>query len=158
MYPARPMKQLHTSIQIPAPAQLVWTTLVDFPAHHLWNPLFASVEGKAQVGARLRIAARKDDGQAGLVFRPQVIEAKTAQRLRWQGSLFLKGLFDGLHSFELHALDGQNTQLIHQERFSGILVPFMGRRLEQTQGGFERFNQALREQVLKKMQQDHAQS
>lgn len=147
------MKTIHTSVHIPAPRSLVWETLIDFPSHQGWNPLFASIQGQAQAGEVLRIAARKDNEQEGFVFRPQVLEAKLAQSLRWKGSLLVKGLFDGLHSFELHEKGEQGTQLVHQEQFSGLLVPFMGRLIEQTKVGFERFNQALLSQVLQRMKQ-----
>lgn len=143
------MKKIQSSIHILASVDRVWKTLVDFPSHAQWNPLFASIQGQAQVGETLEVAARKADGQAGFVFHPTIIESKPKERLCWRGSLFFKGLFDGLHSFELRALTPQRTELIHQESFSGILVPFMGPLLRKTKVGFEQFNRALSKQVLK---------
>lgn len=142
------MKEIHTSIHIPAPAMQVWASLVDFPTHKTWNPLFASIQGHARAGEVLRVAARKDDGREGMIFRPKVLEAIPGQCLRWRGSLLVRGLFDGEHHFELHEQADQSTQLIHKERFSGLLVPLMGSLLAKTKQGFEQFNQALSQQVL----------
>lgn len=144
------MKSIHTTIHIPAPAKLVWDTLVDFSGHNRWNPLFASIQGQATLGARLRIAARRDNGEAGMVFRPQILTLLPQRRLGWRGSLFVRGLFDGQHSFELHEQPDQSTKLIHEEHFSGLLVPLMGGLIRQTKQGFERFNQALAQEVLAK--------
>lgn len=143
-----PKKSIHTSIRIPAPTQRVWDTLVDFSKHREWNPLFASIEGEPAQGERLRVAARKEGNREGFVFRPTIVEARRGRVLRWKGALLFRGVFDGLHSFELHALSEKETELVHCEEFSGILIPFMGGLIAQTKLGFEAFNQALLDRVL----------
>ena len=137
------MRTIHTTIDIDASPEQVWDVLVDFPSHAAWNPFFAAVDGSAEVGATLRVAARKDDGTEGMVFRPVVLDAEPGQRLRWKGKLLVRGLFDGTHDFRLEALDGGRTRLHHGEEFRGVLVPLFGRVLRDTEVGFREFNDAL---------------
>ena len=141
------MRTIHTTIDIDASPEAVWDVLVDFPSHATWNPFFASVEGEAEVGATLRIVARKDDGSEGIGFRPVVLDAAPGRRLRWKGKLLVRGLFDGTHDFRLEALDGGRTRLHHGEEFRGLFVPLFGRILRDTEIGFRDFNEALAHRV-----------
>ena len=141
------MRTIETTIDIDASPDQVWNVLVDFPSHASWNPFFAALEGDATAGATLRVAARKDDGSEGVVFRPVVLDADPGRRLRWQGKLLVRGLFDGTHDFRLESLDGGRTRLHHSEEFRGLLVPLCGRILRDTEIGFRDFNQALADRV-----------
>lgn len=64
------------------------------------------------------------------------------------GHLFIKGLFDGEHSFELiDNLDGTTT-FIQSEKFEGILIPLFKKMLDvNTKEGFESMNKALKARV-----------
>lgn len=145
------MRTIHTTIDIDASPQRVWDVLIDFPRHASWNPFFAAVEGKPEVGSTLRIAARKDDGTEGMVFRPEVLDAEPGRRLRWKGKLFVRGLFDGTHDFRLEALEGGGTRFHHSEEFRGLLVPLFGGVLRDTEVGFRDFNDALARRVEGRM-------
>ena len=71
------------------------------------------------------------------------------RELRWLGRLFVPGIFDGEHFFELAPLEeGRSTRFTQGERFKGILVPFLRRSLDNgTRKGFEAMNQALKDRV-----------
>lgn len=140
------MRTLHTTIEIDATPTQVWAVLTDFPAHAAWNPFFASIAGRAEVGQTLTVVARKGEG-TGMTFRPTV-QVADGSTLRWLGKLGPGGIFNGEHEFALTALPGGRTRLDHSERFSGILVPFLGSMLTQTHTGFLAFNQALASRVL----------
>ncbi len=140
-------RHIETTIDIDATPEIVWQDLTDFPSHAEWNPFFASVEGRAEVGARLRVTARKPDGSAGISFKPEVLEAEPGHILRWKGKLLFPGVFDGTHYFRLEPLSDGRTRLHHGEHFSGILVPLMGKVLADTEKGFEAFNSALAERA-----------
>ncbi len=135
------MRTIETEIVIQAPAERVWRILTDFPSHAAWDPFIASIEGEAAPGARLRVRFR-----AGGRFRPRVTEVGDGRVLEWLGSLGVRGLFDGRHRFELHP-DGGATRLVHRERFSGLLVPLLGRALAGAARGFAEFNRALKERA-----------
>jgi hypothetical protein len=140
------MKTLNTTIEIDAPPAEVWAVLTDFPAHAVWNPFFASISGRAEVGQTLTVVARKGEG-AGMTFRPTV-EVADGSTLRWLGKIGPGGIFNGQHEFALTALAGGRTRLDHSERFTGVLVPFLGKMLAQTHAGFLEFNRALASRVL----------
>ncbi|XRQ16225.1 SRPBCC domain-containing protein, partial [Actinomadura welshii] len=65
------------------------------------------------------------------------------RRLAWLGRLFIPGIFDGAHSFELEALTPGSTRFIQSERFSGVLVPLLRGLLRSTEAGFAAMNTAL---------------
>ena len=47
------MKEIHTEIEIHAPAERVWQVLTDFAAYPQWNSFIRRVEGEIRAGARL---------------------------------------------------------------------------------------------------------
>lgn len=129
---------LQSEILIHAAPQRVWEVLTDFEHLGEWSPFFKSIEGKPLEGERLVVRFRK-----GPTFKPRVIEAKAPNVLEWLGRLLIPGLFDGRHRFELRA-EGQNTRLLHTERFTGLLVPLFGKVLNKTEQDFAAFNAALK--------------
>ncbi|MCB0637160.1 MAG: SRPBCC domain-containing protein [Lewinella sp.] len=143
------MRNLQTDILINATPDQVWATLTDFPAYPEWNPFIRKLEGPVRTGESI-VAHLSLDGQKTQVFRPVVKDYQPGQGFRWLGHLFIPGLFDGEHYFQLEALPEGGTRLIHGENFSGLLAGvimwFIG---AQTQSGFERMNAALKERVEK---------
>ena len=143
------MKSIHTSITVHATPLHVWQHLVDFDGHHEWNPFFISIEGEPIVGSKLAVTARGTKGwdSNGMTFKPTVLVATEGKELRWKGKLAFGGLFDGTHSFVLTDQGDGTTLLEHGEEFRGILIPFMGKMLRETEEGFMAFNQALKKRV-----------
>jgi hypothetical protein len=86
-------KELISSIEIDAPAPVVWQVLVDFDAFPTWNPFITSAQGPVQVGGRLTLRMQPVSGSA-VTLRPTVVEVVEGHRLRWQGHLGVRGLFD----------------------------------------------------------------
>jgi hypothetical protein len=97
------MKEIHTEIEINAPAEKVWRVLTDFAADPDWNPFVRRVEGEVSVGARLHVYIQPSGGK-GMSFRPTVLVADPDREFRWLGHLWLPGLFDGEHSFSIEPL------------------------------------------------------
>lgn len=58
----------------------------------------------------------------GMTFRPTVTVATPGQELRWVGTLGIKQLFHGQHSFVLSPNHDGTTRLTNHEEFSGALV------------------------------------
>ena len=81
-----------------------------------------------------------------MALSPTVLAATPEREFRWKGILFVRGLFDGEHCFRLSAMTATSTHLVHEEFFSGILVPLTmrGRLMEGTVAGFQAMNQALK--------------
>jgi len=140
------VKTIETTIEISASPKEIWEVLIDFPSHQEWNPFFARIEGQAVEGQQLRVVARNGDSD-GMKFAPVVLELVPNRKLRWKGKLWLNGIFDGEHIFELTDRGDGTTRLDHRENFSGILIPLMGKVLAETRDGFVAFNEALASEV-----------
>jgi hypothetical protein len=138
------MKEIHTEIEIDAPAEKVWRVLTDFAAYPEWNPFIRRGEGDISVGARLHVYIQPSGGK-GMSFRPTVLVADPNRELRWLGHLWVPGLFDGEHSFAIESLGEKRVRFIQREQFSGLLVPLLWQQLDRdVRRGFEEMNQALK--------------
>ncbi len=141
------MKSLKTAIEINAPAAKVWQVLMDFAAYAEWNPFIRSIKGKAKVGHQLTNTLHLE-GQKPQVFKPTILVVEEGKAFQWLGHLFVKGLFDGHHYFELEAIGPNKTRLVHGENFSGLLAgPLLKMIGEATLKGFEKMNTALKARV-----------
>ena len=137
-------KQLDSSTEIDASPEQVWQVLSDLPAYPEWNPFIVSAEGTLEAGSRLVLRMQPAGGRA-VTLRPTLQEVSHGRRLRWQGRLWLPGLFDAEHAFTLEARAGGGTWLLQHEVFRGALVPLAARSLDRgTLPAFEAMNNALR--------------
>jgi len=137
------MKRIETQISIQATPEKVWNTLTDFEQHTKWNPFIQSISGEKKVGSILTVTLQPPDVKA-MTFKPKILVCDEGKELRWLGKLGINGLFDGEHYFILSPEDGDGTLFIHGEKFSGMLVPLLGRVLRDTKKGFSLMNKALK--------------
>ncbi len=139
--------EITTTISIAAPAERVWSVLLDFARYPEWNPFVRSIVGAPSEGSVIEVRIQSPGGRA-MTFRPVVLRNAAGRELRWKGTLVLPGIFDGEHYFRL-AVDGAgSTELTHGERFAGLLVPLLRGALERdTRPGFEAMNRALKQRV-----------
>jgi hypothetical protein len=150
------MNHIDTAIDIDAPAETVWAVLTDFTAYPEWNPR-TRITGEAAVGERLTVAPGPE-AEGMPTFRPRVLAAgpvehdaspddgaSDASELRWLGHLYVRGLFDGEHSFLVEAVDDDRSRLTQSETFSGLLAGLVLRRYgADTEAGFHDVNAALK--------------
>jgi hypothetical protein len=137
---------LETSIDIDAPPEAVWAVLADLPSYPDWNPFIRAAKGTLAPGERLDVEIQPERGRA-MRFKPTVITAEPGRELRWLGKLLVRGIFDGEHRFTIEPA-GHGTRLVQAERFTGVLVPFLAKRLRRgTLPGFVLMNEALRARV-----------
>jgi hypothetical protein len=140
------MRTLETSVDIEATPARVWATLADWPAYPDWNPFVRAIEGRPEVGQRLRVRLQLPGGKP-MSVAPTLIAYEPCRRFAWLGRLGLPGVFDGNHAFELEEFEG-GTRLIHHERFSGVSVPLLWPLLRRrTEAGFIAMNHALKQRV-----------
>lgn len=138
------MITISKDIIINAPASIVWNTLLDFEKVGEWNDFIKAIKGKPIAGTTLENTLQLE-GQKPQVFKPTVLKVAEQKELRWLGSLFVKGLFDGEHYFILEAVEQDKTLFRHGENFSGILSKVIFNMVgEATQKGFENFNEGLK--------------
>lgn len=140
------MKSIRTEITVNAPAQVVWNLLTDFDRYKTWNP-FMQISGTAKQGNRLKITIFLE-GQKPQAFQPVILECIPGKSFRWLGSLFIKGLFDGEHFFQLEPVSENKTRFIHGENFSGLLSGLILKLIrEKTTAGFEKMNKGLKQEA-----------
>ncbi len=69
---------LSTTIEINAPADRVWTILMDFPRYPNWNPFLRQIDGEPTVGNRITARIQPPGGKA-MTFKPTVLVATPEQ-------------------------------------------------------------------------------
>jgi len=128
----------------------VWNVLSDFSRYSEWNPGFEKAEGRAEVGQTLHLTFAKEGGR-GMTMHPTVLVADPGRELRWLGRLWIPGIFDGEHCFEIQETELGRVRFVQRERFRGVLVPFLRKMIEvDTLGMFEKVNAALAVRVAER--------
>ena len=133
-------KHIKTTVDIAADKATVWNILTDFEKYPEWNPFIKSVSGEVKTGNRIKVKLQ------GMVFKPTVLSFIKNSEIKWLGHLWIKGLFDGEHSFHLSENEDGTVRFEQNERFSGILVKLFAKSLDNdTKKGFEEMNEALKQ-------------
>ena len=138
------MKAIKTEIVINADIKTVWNILMDFDAYPQWNPFIKEISGNPAVGETIKARMDMGEGSRDMTFTPKVTTNMIHSHFAWLGNLWVKGIFDGAHHFELKQ-EGDKTRFLQYENFrgilSGILFAMVGKT---TQKGFEAMNEALK--------------
>ena len=135
-------RRIETTAEYEEPAHRVWEVLTDFGAFGEWNPFIVAASGQLAEGEQLEATLKRPNGKTTR-FRPQVLRVSPARQIRWLGRVGPGGLFDGEHYFVLEPREDGTTRLVHGERFTGLLVPFMGSLIAETEQSFAAMNEAL---------------
>jgi hypothetical protein len=131
---------ISTSITINADIETVWKIFTNFDDYPNWNPLIKSITGPVVVGQRFTAVIQNT------TFKPMVKVFNAEEELTWQGKLFIRGIFDGRHSFIFKSLENGKTTLIQKEEFGGILIPFVKKKLNtDIVDAFNAMNEKLKE-------------
>lgn len=139
------MREIQTDIEIGAAPSEVWRVLTDFAAYSEWNPFVTRASGELREGGRLEIFVQVPEGR-GMKFTPKVLRVAPGRELRWIGSLPLN-LFNGEHFFKLEPAGEGRTRFLHGERFTGLMIPFMGSMMKKVRRGYLLMNEALKARV-----------
>jgi hypothetical protein len=135
----KPTFEIQTEIIINSTPELIWEVLMDWEQYPEWNPFILSISTHPKHNNQLKINVQ------GMKFEPLILTNETPTHFEWIGKLFVNGLFDGKHRFELIKISDTQTKFVHSEHFSGWLVPlFKSQLLTKTKPGFEAMNQALK--------------
>lgn len=79
------MKQYHTSIEIHASVQKVWTILTDFSDYPNWNPLVSALTGDIKEGGMIRTTIVPMNN----TFSAKLLSFKENKEIVWQGKNWL---------------------------------------------------------------------
>jgi hypothetical protein len=136
-------KSITTEIIINASKEQVWHLLTDFSKYPYWNPFIISIKGKLETGKKLTNTLM--NGKKPMVFKPVVLSVVRYQYFDWLGSLFIRGIFDGHHYFEIDELSASQVKLTQGEHFSGILSTYILKKIgNDTRNNFISMNQAIK--------------
>lgn len=144
------MKRFMSEIIIDAPPQEVWTVLRGFESYDAWNPFLRRINGVVGPNQHLHIVA-KLAWLPPFSFRARVERFEPCEALGWR-AVFLPGLFEAHHWFELHPLDaGNRTRFVHFETFSGVFAsPLLATLSNQFRQSYDAMNRALKRRVEQK--------
>jgi hypothetical protein len=137
------MKNIQTEILINTDITKVWDVLMNFDSYPKWNPFITSISGEPKLGKRLTVSINPPGGK-GMTFKPTILTLESNKEFRWKGKLGINGIFDGEHYFILEFLENDKTNFIHGEKFSGLLVPLVGKMLDKTKKGFQLMNESIK--------------
>ena len=129
-----------TEITIHASLDKIWTIFTDFDNYPDWNPFIQYVKGPVAVGNIIKV------GIMGMSFKPTVLRFQEKKEFCWKGHFIVPGIFDGEHYFTLQAQLNGSVLFKHDEKFSGILIPFFKNLLNnKVKSRYEAMNWKLKE-------------
>lgn len=145
------MREVSTEIEFEGTREEAWQVLSDLPAHAEWDPFITRIEGELRPGAKLDVRL-EPQGERGITMHPTVLAAEPGRELRWLGHLLVRGAFDGEHRFLIEEAGPGRVRFAQSERFGGILVPLLWRKLRDggTAKGFRAMNEALARRVAER--------
>jgi hypothetical protein len=138
------MIELVCSVEIRAPAEVVWKQLTDLPRFGEWNPFIREASGQLRPGGTVRVRVRPSLA-IPLVFHAEVLKCDEARELRWRGHFLAPWLASGEHTFTIRPLHAGTVRFVQREVFGGVL-PGLARLLleHEARRGFDAMNHALR--------------
>lgn len=141
------MKRLTESIKINATSEDVWAALMDFDSYPEWNPFILEINGEPAEGSHLSVRMQAP-GHKPMSFTPTVTRVEPGRGFSWLGKLWVKGLFDGHHHFDIEQGPNGEVVLTQSEDFAGLLAPLLMRTIgHETREGFAQMNAALKERI-----------
>ena len=128
------MKRFAATILIRAPAERIWSLLVDAQGYPAWNSTVERIDGRIALGETITVHVKPSPGRA---FPVRVTAFEPHNRMVWTGAMPL-GLFKGERTFTLIPESG-GIRVDMQEVFSGFLSPLIERTIPDLQPAFDRF-------------------
>ena len=133
------MRTIRAEIRISAPDDVVWKALL---ASNAIPPEIGDAVHEMRIGQPFRVMM--SSGGRNVALTVMLLAATPFRHIRWKGHLWIPGLFDGEQSFEIIEKSRECSRLIQHEKFSGVLVPFLSRTIDQTKEKFEEANVAVK--------------
>jgi hypothetical protein len=120
-------------LNISTPAAPIWSLLTDAKDFPRWNSTVTRVEGQIREGEQLRLHVPGTNR----TFTPRVSGVVPAERMTWTGGF--SPVFKGVRTFELKPRHDGSTDFVMEERFSGLMLPFVRGAMPDFGPVFERY-------------------
>ena len=144
------MKPIYTEIEINAPAQTVWNTIIDPDRYPEWNPFIPRITLKSDnvtVGAEFDLDCQMTDSQLLKNEHEVVLEVnpdKFTFRMGTSPTRGRPGIVSN-HCQICQPIDEKRVKYINYEEFRGVLAPLVyllySRKLQKA---FDKHNRALK--------------
>mgnify|MGYP003656787991 FL=1 len=131
------------TIIINAPAEVVWSVIVDFGSYPLWNRFCPQIDGELKLGAPLAMKVDLGNGLQEQVEYITVIEAP--HRIVWSMENKPGDPIHADRSQIITPIDDSSCRYVSMDEFSGPMVPSMMEALaEEVERGFNRCAEDLK--------------
>jgi len=138
------MQQIHSCIDIDAPASLVWAILTDFGSYKRWNPFIRAILGKPSNGNALRVTFQRQ-GRAATSATSTLTYLREPRELRWSQRRLAPGLYSTELRFRIESLPAGGVRFHQTEQVEGLFASLVGRGSQRaTEEGFHAMNHALK--------------
>jgi len=129
------------ALNIRASAARIWRLLTNADGFPRWNSTVTRGEGQIREGERIRLHVPGTDR----TFTPRVSGVVPSVRMTWTGGF--SPVFKGVRTFELRPCDDGSIEFVMQERFSGLMLPFVTRSMPDFGPVFERYASDLKHEA-----------
>jgi hypothetical protein len=127
-------RECSVATDIDAPAERIWSLLIDAPGMTDWNSTLTSIEGPIELGGTVKMQVPEAPGRT---FAPKVTRFEANRMMEWREG---NPLFLGVRTYTLTpAQDGRTTRFEMTEVFSGPMLPMIAGRLPDFVPIFERY-------------------
>ncbi len=134
------MRSFEASSLINATPDRIWAILVDGQHYPDWDSGVLSVTGRVAPAETIKVVSAAAPGRT---FPVKVTEFRPNQSMTWSGGMPL-GLFKGVRTFDLDAVDAGTTQFRLREEYSGPLLSIMWRSMPDLGPSFTQFADGLK--------------
>jgi hypothetical protein len=142
------MYEVTTSIDLKAPPSDVWDVLTSFAEYDEWNPVMTKVRAVPTKGAAISFVARAAGHVENVLG--ELVSIDIGQELGWWRPVSLPSAW-WLRSeryFRITPLGVGESRFVQTERFAGISLPFVWRKLKpKVEDAFNEMNRALNARV-----------
>ncbi len=135
--------EFRTSIGIDAFADDAWHVLTDTRSWPEWNKTVDRVIGKLALNQQIKVYSSVDTKR---IITVRVTELARPSRMVWEGGLPF-GLFTVIRTFSLNKGIGSFNDLTVQEKYSGLLLPFVRKHIPNLQPSIDEFAICLKRRI-----------
>ena len=133
------MKRFHTSVEIQAAPEKIWSILTDAPGWASWNTTIDKLEGRIALGEKVKLFVKLNPGRA---FPVTVSTFDAPRTMVWTGGMPL-GLFKGERTYALTP-KSSGVEFSMTEVFSGLMSPLIEKSIPDMQPAFDAFAACLK--------------
>lgn len=140
--------EINEQIEIDAPIEKVWTTVIDFPSYKNWNSQLEYMGGTVKPDGQLHLKLSAQ-GASPYEFKPKISHWQENKKFAWLAITGFPRVFDGEHFFELEQTKENKTLVINREEYRGVLSLMMKNlpMMKSAPDGFKKMNSELKNYI-----------